>query len=76
METINITIKLDKHDVANFESWLRHNLEVINFQHIRDTNKMYLEDNTFKKLVKTVKDAQRVRDTYAMNNNHKYLENE
>lgn len=75
-ETINITVKIDKQDVTNFESWLYHNLEVISFNHIRDTSKMYTEDKTFKKMVKAVKDAQRLKDDYAMANNYKYLENE
>lgn len=73
METINITLKIDKSEVTNFENWLHQQLEVISFKHIRDTSQMYKEDATFKKLVKTVKAAQRLKDDYAMNNNHKYL---
>ena len=75
-ETLNITLKIDKHSVIDFENWLRNNLEVISFNHIRDTNNLYKEDDTFKKLVKNVKDAVKVKDVYAMNNNHKYIDDE
>ena len=74
--TLNITLKIDKHSLTDFESWLRNNLEVISVNHIRDTNNLYKEDDTFKKLVKNVKNAVKLKDIYAMNNNHKYLENE
>jgi hypothetical protein len=40
---------------------------------VRNTENMYKEDNTFKKLVKAVKEAQRVKDDYAIKNNHKFL---
>lgn len=71
-ETINITLKIDKHEVTDFENWLHQQLEVISFNHIKDTSKMYKEDANFKKLVKNVKEAQRVKDDYAMKKNHKY----
>jgi len=74
--TLNITLKINKHDVIDFESWLRNNLEVISVNHIRDTNQLYKNDETFKKLVKNVKKAVKEKDVYAMNNNHKYLKNE
>jgi uncharacterized protein involved in propanediol utilization len=73
METINITLKIDKSEVVAFENWLHQQLEVISFNHIRDTSQMYKEDATFKKLVKAVKEAQRVKDDYAIKNNNKYL---
>jgi len=73
METINITIKIHKEDVVNFENWLHQQLEVISFNHIQDTSQMYKEDATFKKLVKAVKEAQKVKDEYAIKNNYKYL---
>jgi hypothetical protein len=72
-ETINITLKIDKSEVVAFENWLHQQLEVISFNHITDTSQMYKEDATFKKLVKAVKEAQRVKDDYAIKNNNKYL---
>lgn len=72
--TLNITLKINKHDVINFENWLRDNLEVISVNHIRNTSELYKNDETFKKLVKNVKKATKEKDVYAMNNNHKYIE--
>lgn len=71
--TVNITLKIHKNEVVSFENWLHQQLEVISFNHIRDTAQMYKDDKTFKKLVKNVKEAQRVKDDYASKNNHKYL---
>jgi len=69
MRTLNITLKIEDHEIIPFESWLREQLEVIDFKILPDTEQLYLTDNTFKKLVKEVKKAQRLRDVYI--NNHK-----
>ena len=69
MRTVNLTIKIDEHEVLNFESWLRQQLEVISFKIIPDTEKLYNNDDTFKKLVKNVKKAQEQRDIYINNHN-------
>jgi len=64
MKTVNITLKIDEHELTNFESWLRNNLEVVSFKILPDTEQLYAKDETFKKLVKAVKTAQRIRDKY------------
>jgi len=69
MKTVNITLKIDEHELTNFESWLRNNLEVVSFKILPDTEKLYETDATFKKLVKSVKTAQRVRDKYINDKN-------
>ena len=64
MKTVNITLKIDEHELTNFESWLRNNIEVVSFKILPDTEQLYAKDETFKKLVKAVKKAQRIRDKY------------
>jgi len=64
MKTINVTLKINEHELTNFESWLREQLEVISFKVIADTNELYESDTTFKKLVKACKDANTKRDEY------------
>jgi len=69
MKTINITLKINPHELTNFESWLRNNLEVVSFKILPDTEKLYETDATFKKLVKAVKTAQTIRDKYINDKN-------
>jgi len=69
-KTINMTFKMDEENIVRFESWFRQQEEVIDFRIIPDTSKLYEEDSNFKKLVKAVKDAQRVRDVYINEHNH------
>lgn len=71
-QTWNVTLKLDDSEVLNFENFLNQYLDVISFKILPETSKMYEEDDTFKKLVKHVKKAQRERDIYINNNNSKY----
>ena len=69
MKTVNITLKIDDHNVTSFESWLGQQLEVVSFKILPDTEKLYETDATFKKLVKAVKSAQEIRDKYINDNN-------
>jgi hypothetical protein len=69
-KTINMTFKLDITQINNFENWFRQHEEVIDFKILPDTEKLYSEDSHFKALVKSVKDAQRIRDQYI--NEHNY----
>jgi hypothetical protein len=70
MKTVNITFKLDESQINNFDNWFRSQVEVIDFKILPDTEKLYSEDSHFKALVKSVKDAQRIRDQYI--NEHNY----
>jgi hypothetical protein len=70
MKTVNITFKLDESQINNFDNWFRRQVEVIDFKILPDTEKLYSEDSHFKALVKSVKDAQRIRDQYI--NEHNY----
>lgn len=70
MKTINITLKIEENQLLNFENWLRQNLEVIDLKILPSTENLYKSDDHFKKLVKAVKVAQRVRDLYI--NDHNY----
>lgn len=69
METVNITLKIEKDQVINFENWLRENLEIIDFKILPDTLNLYNNDVTFQKLVKIVKKAQKERDKYINDHN-------
>ena len=72
METINITLKINKHELVDFESWLGNNLEVISFKTIPNTEKMYKESEHFKKLVNREKQARREKEVYINNNIQNY----
>lgn len=69
-KTINMTFKIEESQINNFENWFRQQEEVIDFKILPETEKLYNEDEHFKKLVKSVKDAQRVRDNYINEHNH------
>ena len=69
MKTINITLKIEDSELIRFDNWLREQLEVISLKVLPDTNELYEEDDTFKKLVKGVKTAQRIRDKYIYEHN-------
>ena len=73
MKTINITLKIESEQLQNFEEWLRNQVNVIDLKILPDTEKMYQEDATFKKLVKAEKDAKRVKAIYINDHNQKYL---
>ena len=64
MRTINITLKIEEHELTDFESWLRQQLEVISLKIIPDTEQLYLNDPIFKKLVHNVKISTKLRDEY------------
>ncbi len=79
IQTFSITFKSTNEAykyITDFMKAYPNDIEIISDVILKDTTKMYKEDNTFKKLVKSVKDAQRIRDEYAINNNHKYNTNE
>jgi hypothetical protein len=63
-KTINITAKLEEHEITNFEYWLSEQIEVLSFKIVPNTEKLYEKNPIFKKLVKNVKEAQRVRDEF------------
>ena len=69
MKTINITLKINEHELTSFESWLRQQLEVVDFQIIPDTSKLYETDPAFKKLVKKQKQAKELKNIYINEHN-------
>ena len=71
MKTINIVLKIDEQELTRFDNWLRQHLEVIDLKILPDTEKLYTEDDHFKKLVKGVKSAQLLRDRYINEHNYK-----
>ena len=71
MITANVTLELtDEHKVYYLEQFLRDQYNVRDFRIVPNTENLYANDDTFKKLCKAVKDAQRIRDGYINQNNH------
>ena len=54
--TVNLTVKLDKEEVIPFENWLREQIEVKDFTIVPNTDELYKNDNTFRKLIKQKKE--------------------
>ena len=67
---INTTLEIDRGGVIALEEWLEQNYKLINFKVVTDTNKLYEDDATFKKLVKAVKETQRIKDIYINDHNN------
>ncbi len=67
--TVNCTFKIEACQLHNFEYFLRGKLEVIDYKILPSTEKLYKEDSHFKKLVKEVSKAQRIRDVYINDHN-------
>jgi len=62
--TINITLKIEGKLLVEFENYLYGNFEVIGFRILPDTEKLYEEDDMFKKLVKLEKEARLAKEKY------------
>tara|TARA_R100001244_G_scaffold128026_1_gene98849 strand:+ start:1235 stop:1462 length:228 start_codon:yes stop_codon:yes gene_type:complete len=62
--TINTTFKISAEDLVGFEWELRQVVNVIDFKHISDTEKLYISDDKFKKLVKAKKEATKLCELY------------
>lgn len=68
--TINVTLEINEGSVIDFENWLNDSFNLINFKVVADTKQLYEDDPTFRKLVKAVKEAQRIKDIYINEYNH------
>lgn len=70
---VNITIDLkDAQQAHDLEKYLRNHMlpeYKIDFVNLPDTKQLYDTDLHFRKLVKGVKDAKRLRDNYIHKNN-------
>ena len=67
--TINTTFKVEAKELIGFEWELRQVVNVIDFKHISDTEKLYNSDDTFKKLVKAKKEATKQCELYINKHN-------
>lgn len=72
-QTVNITLKVDSLILTKLENYLNDNFELIDFSVIPDTEKMYLEDKNFQKLVKQRRDLKNQIIDYIYKNNGKYI---
>lgn len=57
IQTFNITFKCNYHVYKHVMEFLEHYSEVISDSVLADTEKLYEDDPTFRKLVKAVKEA-------------------
>lgn len=69
MITINTTFKIPAEDLTYFEESLRNFVNVIDFKHISNTEKLYSTDKTFQKLVKAKKEATKQCELYINRHN-------
>ena len=67
--TVNTTFKVEAKDISGFEWELRQVVDVIDFKHVSNTEKLYSTDNTFKKLVKAKKEATKQCELYINKHN-------
>lgn len=70
--TVNITLKVENSGLINLENSLKKHFDLISFEHLPNTEKMYSEDKQFKNLVKLGSDLKKRRLEYISKNNHKY----
>ena len=64
-----MTILAGSPTIVNVSVELRQAVNVIDFKHISDTNKLYNSDDTFKKLVKAKKEATKQCELYINKHN-------
>ena len=64
--TINTTLKIKGGDVVEFENYLNHSFNLIDFKIVPNTEELYNTDPKFKKMVKQIKDLQRIKHDYIM----------
>ena len=65
--TVNTTFKIDAGNLVELENWLYANLDVVGFRIVPNTEKLYEEDDMFKKLVKIEREARVVKEKYINN---------
>jgi hypothetical protein len=68
--TINTTFKVEAKELSSFEWGLRQVVNVIDFKHVSNTEKLYSSDDTFKKLVKAKKEATKQCELYINKHNN------
>ena len=69
---INATFKVKGKSINVIENHLLENTNLISYKTVIDTDNMYKEDATFKKMVKEEKLRRKAKEDYINKNNHKY----
>jgi len=69
---INATFKVKGRSINVIENHLLENTNLISYKTVIDTDNMYKEDATFKKMVKDEKLRRKSKEDYINKNNHKY----
>tara|TARA_R110000772_G_C13145085_1_gene424398 strand:+ start:566 stop:796 length:231 start_codon:yes stop_codon:yes gene_type:complete len=73
METINITLKLPEHQVAELEQFCREHFEhLLEFKVLPNTEEMYEADPLFRELNKAKKSHKTLIEKYINEHNNKH----
>ena len=65
MKKINLTIELtDNKEILDFEHWIRHYVNVVDFTILPDTKDLYANDSYFKKITKDYYRTKQIRNDY------------
>lgn len=72
MEAINLTIKIDKDEFVRFRNFLEQYIEIVDYKILPNTEKMYEQDEGFRRVRDTVRKAKAVEGKYINDNNYKY----
>lgn len=68
--TVNCTFKIKGKHLVDMENDLKHNVMLIDYRVVPDTQELYEKDPTFKKLVKKEKEAKKEKQDYINKNNN------
>jgi hypothetical protein len=69
MITINVTLKIDPKELRHFEGVLNNRYEVIDLNIRTDTDELYNNDPTFRKMLKKQKEDKKILNDYINMNN-------
>lgn len=66
---VNITVDIPSEVLVEFENYLSENFRLIDFRVVPDTQELYDNSATFRRLVSHVKKAKEARDKFINENN-------
>lgn len=69
IKTINLTVRVPEYVVTSLENYLKEEFALVDFRIVPDTDDLYNNNATFRRLVKSVKIAKEARDKFINENN-------
>ena len=70
IKTVNITVKVPDYTITSLENYFNDNFGLIDFRIVPDTDNLYENNATFRRLVKNVKKAREARDNFINEKNN------